>query len=1379
MNPSQMKELERLKKDKRKAEQRNDYREMAKLCNVIGEFLMRHGEYQDAVDEHKQELHLSESLEDVIGSAVANRKIGECFCEMNEYKNALKFQRRHLELAESCTDNVEIQRAWATIGRTFLNQSEALRESDDERSQNALRKSEESFMKSLEYCQRLKTSIPVPEYTEMKVRLLLNLGLVHDSKDDIHTCYQYIKQAISLAEKNKLHEDLYRCHFSMSGIFKAKGNFIKAIHHADQALQCCSKLKDKYVQSDVLYYKALCQLELGVYSSALKCLKQASKIGAPTSEERERNETALKAVIRSQKLNKAIGNCSTTEYGKLMKLYEKQGDTLADMKLFTHALKSYQKMLEYAEKLEKPERDKIPIYISLAQTYLDNKQYQEAIEYFTKELDCRKKEPSQACRTWLSIAECQEGQKVDYDVIHKSYVTALECANRAEHYKLQIRTLKGLSSLQQTHNHKEEFNLTVRKMEKIKQKHDIDSDDDVDAMDECSEDILNNDVVESDIDLDDISDSDGSSDNEERDEPLPDNRPRFSRKSAMLMKKNEKGETPLHKACIEGNMKRVKALVEQGHLVNPRDYCGWIPLHEAANHGFTDIVEYLIQHGANINDRGGDKCQGVTPLLDAASAGNLEVITVLVNSGANVHMKDDEGSNALDSLKAYRQRSVDCLTKDEMAEVRSVERQLRSIMQGNTNKITSEFPSSSTAEIQPESPYKRPEKSRATQRNTRAFINDSPDVASDSSLDEDDADILGATLHTNTRVTPADIAISRKRKGKSRENIPVTPDEESESDSENEHPPFNTHSIDSAIENPVIEASNARNDYKNAIDALKSSSRRSLTQVAKSTAKPKFSTNQKFNALISEDDVQDDWLIDDLGPETKKRKLDIDGVFSTSSTREHKPQSSKSVSNNSMVSSSRAPRASPTFEPHETFDDQIIADENSDEESKENTNAVNENNEIDLQDVNVINDLLNNDIEEMDYQSKRENTSNVKAKRKQLKMTAYTERTQKPPVVLTQPLQHSILASNAPSVVPPMQYKSPMPSMIRLKVEIRGKKFMIPVPQGDDSKTIDWLAQEAARRYNREVGVKPILSLKSIDGAIFAPEDPVCFVLSHDDQLIADVTDWEVPPLHDSYVQVCATLGIKSYQNIKTILGKTTNVLNLGNYALPSSQMQAIVRVTQRQIALKELNFAGNKLENSGLKELSAALKTLPNLTTLSIACNDITNEGLGYLKDVLSEESPPLQLLGSLDLSFNPLGDTSLTTIAGILEHLPLLSSLSLEMCEITPTFFIQKEELLKTAFKGAHLKQLNMASNSLGHEGVASLLQCLPLMLDSLTLDSTIDNSDVPQLVLSLQRYVEQTDCSLTTLSMKDCGLLPDNVTAIEQCLYNSNSLTTVDIS
>lgn len=46
----------------------------------------------EALEEHRQELHLLESVQDTLGCAVAHRKIGERLAEMEDYSAALKVQ---------------------------------------------------------------------------------------------------------------------------------------------------------------------------------------------------------------------------------------------------------------------------------------------------------------------------------------------------------------------------------------------------------------------------------------------------------------------------------------------------------------------------------------------------------------------------------------------------------------------------------------------------------------------------------------------------------------------------------------------------------------------------------------------------------------------------------------------------------------------------------------------------------------------------------------------------------------------------------------------------------------------------------------------------------------------------------------------------------------------------------------------------------------------------------------------------------------------------------------------------------------------------------------------------------------------------------------
>lgn len=96
----------------------------------------------------------------------------------------------------------------------------------------------------------------------------------------------------------------------------------------------------------------------------------------------------------------------------------------------------------------------------------------------------------------------------------------------------------------------------------------------------------------------------------EDDDELKELRTTRKRSKTIPIKKNQKGETQLHTACINGKYTTVQQLLERGHLVNVRDNCGWLPIHEACNHGYLDIVKLLVEKGAALNDRGGTKCDG-------------------------------------------------------------------------------------------------------------------------------------------------------------------------------------------------------------------------------------------------------------------------------------------------------------------------------------------------------------------------------------------------------------------------------------------------------------------------------------------------------------------------------------------------------------------------------------------------------------------------------------------------------------------------------------------------------------------------------------------------------------------------------------------------
>jgi uncharacterized protein len=140
---------------------------------------------------------------------------------------------------------------------------------------------------------------------------------------------------------------------------------------------------------------------------------------------------------------------------------------------------------------------------------------------------------------------------------------------------------------------------------------------------------------------------------------------------------NKEGLTPLGVACLVGNWRLAKYLLErharpeppQGRAallaaaateeddpagvqlllkhkakLNVRGVGGRTPLHEAALAGHLEICETLLAAGAEVDAR--DDAQR-TPWLDAARAGRGPVLDALAQAGADVNAVDDKGRNAL------------------------------------------------------------------------------------------------------------------------------------------------------------------------------------------------------------------------------------------------------------------------------------------------------------------------------------------------------------------------------------------------------------------------------------------------------------------------------------------------------------------------------------------------------------------------------------------------------------------------------------------------------------------------------------------------------------------------------------------------------------
>ncbi|KAI9208464.1 acyl-CoA-binding domain-containing protein 1-like protein [Polychytrium aggregatum] len=91
----------------------------------------------------------------------------------------------------------------------------------------------------------------------------------------------------------------------------------------------------------------------------------------------------------------------------------------------------------------------------------------------------------------------------------------------------------------------------------------------------------------------------------------------------------------------EGNLERVKKMIENGAPIDGTDEQGMTLLHWASDREYQPLVEYLIARGANVNAQ--DR-EGQTPLHLAATVENAPIAQLLLDSGADLTLADAEGT---------------------------------------------------------------------------------------------------------------------------------------------------------------------------------------------------------------------------------------------------------------------------------------------------------------------------------------------------------------------------------------------------------------------------------------------------------------------------------------------------------------------------------------------------------------------------------------------------------------------------------------------------------------------------------------------------------------------------------------------------------------
>eukprot|EP00127_Corallochytrium_limacisporum_P002503 Clim_evm60s128 gene=Clim_evmTU60s128 len=644
---------------------KGNLKEEACTLNILGHKYTEKGKMAKALECHRKELMLTQQFKDM-DLGIPHRKIAECLATLGEFKEAVHHAKLYVSEEKRRGDDLELQRAWLVIGNIY--QECAVADINNRLSGAYLKKALQCLSKSMSIAEVLTPAQGMSGVLRQQTicDLSNNLANVYDLLNKPMEAEWHANEAIDKAQILADDEREMRSYFTKGICMGNQQCTKKAIGAMTVSADLARHRGEYYTEIEALYHLAthyLAQFHQSKVSDVSPLIqtretlrKAYQKLGR-RDDPREMKPQIIKLYRSSGKLEelyverKSVGSTCELHAWVTGKLYEQIGDIYWDIGWKEKAIEAYESAkTQYqgitgslaTDPVYRVKKHLLGVLGSIGMVAWEISNHDKAIDFYARAAACAE-ESGQALQKayyiidWAQAVEAKSEADQGLDELAAKDILgpvreALQTFMRnaplprsqydqvVEGYRVLGRIYTALAqskAAEKAHARADEMQTAAS--EALDDANSQDNDDDEDADFEAEEEILHY--------------------SSRRGRHVGDK---------YVLERNEKGETPLITAAIEGDLERATICISEGAEVNARDYGGWSALHEACNHGNLDIVELLLDHGADINLDGGNNS---TPLISAVLGDQLAVVHCLVRRGANLVRRDKGGMRAVDLCK--------------------------------------------------------------------------------------------------------------------------------------------------------------------------------------------------------------------------------------------------------------------------------------------------------------------------------------------------------------------------------------------------------------------------------------------------------------------------------------------------------------------------------------------------------------------------------------------------------------------------------------------------------------------------------------------------------------------------------------------------------